>query len=178
MLAFFIPGYSQFDNLEKLIRRPPRARLKECRPCTHPDPYQQPRPWTIAIKFLTKSRPLSRPPPPAQVGTQSFWGMSPLCPPLPGKAVKLIFSTSPKTSSLRFNSAPVHRGWIFGIISHIHWSIAQLLYHGCSNASHSWIQSPHGPGAAVWNWASCHLSQGDWGTEYGRHWSEHSPSSY
>ena len=35
---------SQFDNLEKFIRRPPEARLKECRPCTHPDPYQQPCP--------------------------------------------------------------------------------------------------------------------------------------
>jgi len=32
----------KFDNLEKLIRRPTEARLKECRPCTYPDPYQQP----------------------------------------------------------------------------------------------------------------------------------------
>ena len=35
---------SQFDNLEKQrsIRRPSKARLKECGPRTHPDPYQQP----------------------------------------------------------------------------------------------------------------------------------------
>ena len=26
---------------QKLIRRPSEARLQECRPCTHPDPYQQ-----------------------------------------------------------------------------------------------------------------------------------------
>ena len=32
-----------------------------------------------------------------------------LCPPLPGKAIKLFFSTSPKTLSLRFDLAPVHR---------------------------------------------------------------------
>ena len=42
-------------------------------------------------------------------------GMSPLCPPLPGKAIKLSFSTSPKTLSLRFNSAPVQRGRAFSI---------------------------------------------------------------
>ena len=38
--------------------------------------------------------------------------MSPLCSPLPGKARKLFFSTSPKTLSPRFNSALVHRGWV------------------------------------------------------------------
>ena len=42
-------------------------------------------------------------------------GMSLLCPPLPGKAVKLFFSTSPKTLFPRFDSAPVHRGRDFGI---------------------------------------------------------------
>ena len=31
-------------------------------------------------------------------------------PPLPGKAIKLSFSTSPKTLSMRFSSAPVYRG--------------------------------------------------------------------
>ena len=36
-------------------RRPPEARVKECRSFSHPDPYQQPYPCTIAIKVLTKS---------------------------------------------------------------------------------------------------------------------------
>ena len=47
-----------------------------------------------------------------QVGTHSFEGISPLWPPLPGKAIKLFFSTSPKTLSLRFNSVSGYRGWI------------------------------------------------------------------
>ena len=44
-----------------------------------------------------------------RVGTLGREGISPLCPPLPGKAVKLSFSTSPKTLSLRFDLAPVYR---------------------------------------------------------------------
>ena len=44
-----------------------------------------------------------------QVGTLGLEGISLLCPPLPGKAVKLSFSTSPKTLSLRFDLASVHR---------------------------------------------------------------------
>ena len=67
--------------------RPPEARLKEWRPCTHPDPYQQLYPWIIVIKVLTKS---------PQVGTHSVEGMSPLCPPLLGKAIKLYFLLHPK----------------------------------------------------------------------------------
>ena len=50
-------------------------------------------------------------------------GMSPLCPPLPGKEIKLSFSTSPQTLSLKSNSAPVHRGWVLGITLN-----AQFLY--------------------------------------------------
>lgn len=33
-----------------------------------------------------------------------------LCSPLPGQTVKLFFSSSPKALSLKFDSAPVHRG--------------------------------------------------------------------
>ena len=47
-----------------------------------------------------------------QVGTHSFEGISPLWPPLPGKAIKLFFSTSPKTLSLRNNSVSGYRGQI------------------------------------------------------------------
>ena len=35
--------------------------------------------------------------------------MSPLCPPLPGKAIKLSFFISPKTLSPRFDLEPVYR---------------------------------------------------------------------
>ena len=42
-----------------------------------------------------------------QVGT--FEGISLLWPPLPGKAIKLSFSTSPKSLSPRFNLALVYR---------------------------------------------------------------------
>ena len=42
-------------------------------------------------------------------GTHSFGGRS-LLGPLPGKATKLFFSTSPKPLSPRFNLVPVHRG--------------------------------------------------------------------
>ena len=58
---------------EKLFRRPPEARLKESSPCTHPNPYQQTHPWTIAIKLLTKS---------SWVGTHSFEKHEPTVPPL------------------------------------------------------------------------------------------------
>ena len=98
---------SQFDKHKKLIRRPPEVRLKEGRPCTHPDPYQQPCPWTIAMKLLTKSPKLDT----------EFWEARACCvPPLPGKAIKLFFSTSSKTLSPRFNSALLHRGRVLGII--------------------------------------------------------------
>jgi len=33
-----------------------------------------------------------------------------LCPPFPGKAIKLFFLTHPKLLSPRFDSAPLHRG--------------------------------------------------------------------
>ena len=49
---------------------------------------------------------------PLQVGTLSFESVTALWPPLPGKAIKLFFSTSPKTLSLRFNSVSVYRGQI------------------------------------------------------------------
>ena len=49
---------------------------------------------------------------PLQVGTHSSEGIRPLQPPLPGKAIKLFFSTSPKTLSLIFNSVSGQRGQI------------------------------------------------------------------
>ena len=44
-----------------------------------------------------------------------FKGRSPLYPPLTGKAIKLLFSTSPQTLSLRLELAPVKRGRDFSI---------------------------------------------------------------
>ena len=44
-----------------------------------------------------------------EVGAHSLEAVTPLWPPLPGKAIKLFFSTSPTTLSLRFNSGHVHR---------------------------------------------------------------------
>ena len=45
----------------------------------------------------------------------SFQGQKPTVSPLSDKAIKLFSSTPPKTLSLRFNSTPVHRGWVFSI---------------------------------------------------------------
>ena len=49
---------------------------------------------------------------PLQGGTHSSEGTSPLWPPLPGKAIKLFFSTSSKTLSRCFCSALVNRGGV------------------------------------------------------------------
>ena len=50
---------------------------------------------------------------PLQVGTHSFEGISPPWSPLPGKAIKLFFSTSLKTLSPRINSVSGYRGQIW-----------------------------------------------------------------
>ena len=44
-----------------------------------------------------------------QAGIRGFGDMSPLCLPLPGKAIKLSFSTSPKTLSPSFDLPPMYR---------------------------------------------------------------------
>ena len=49
------------------------------------------------------------------MGRAVFKGRSPLCPPLPDKAIKLFFSTSPQTPCPRFNLASVQRGWMVSI---------------------------------------------------------------
>ena len=66
-------------------------------------------PWSLlATPLLDYKTPHKRP----RVGTHSSEGISLLCPPLPGKAIKLFFCTLPKTPSPRFNSVPVYRGQI------------------------------------------------------------------
>ena len=50
-----------------------------------------------------------------QVETRCFEGMSPLCSPLPGKAIKLSFSSSPKNSVSKVWFSGVKKSWAFGI---------------------------------------------------------------
>ena len=52
-----------------------------------------------------------------RIGTHSFKGRNLLCPPLPGKAIKLFVSTSSKTLSLRFDPALVHRRRVCSIMT-------------------------------------------------------------
>ena len=58
--------------------------------------------WTITIQRLTPTFRLE------QTGLRS---LAHCFPPLPGKAIKLLFSTSPKTVSLRFSSVSGHTGY-------------------------------------------------------------------
>lgn len=111
MSVFFIPEKNPWDQITGIREAHQEAtwrQFKVCRPCTHPDPYQQLFLWTIAIKPLTKF---------PQVGPRFLRGMNLLCSFLPGKAIELFCSTSPKTLSLWFNLVLVHRGWVFGNIT-------------------------------------------------------------
>ena len=120
------PPEARLKGPEKLIKiRRSELRLREWRPCTHPNlSCQQSCPWTIAIKLLIKS---------SLVGTHSFEGRSPLCPPLPDKAINLLFSTLPKILSQRFNSAPVYRGFVTSVtIRDFYWG---LVYGGWERVS-------------------------------------------
>ena len=57
----------------------------------------------------------SSPNPPRLGGTHRFQRQEPTVSQFPWLAIKLFFSTSPKTLSLRFDLTPVHRGQVFGI---------------------------------------------------------------
>ena len=63
------------------------VQIKEQQARTHPDPCQQLRVWTIAVKLLTKS---------SLVWTHSLEDVRPLWPLLPGKAIRLFFCISSK----------------------------------------------------------------------------------
>ena len=78
-------------------------------PLTHHQPirrmsmnYSGPPLWTITMRLLTTH---------SRAG-HSLTGISPPWLRLPGKAIKQFFSTSPKTLSPHFHSAPVNRGWV------------------------------------------------------------------
>jgi len=79
------------------------TRLSDCtdlRPSTHPHLVSNP---TLAVLLWNSSASSPR------LGITVFQDRNPLYPPLPEKAVKLFFSTSPKTLSLRFDSTPLYR---------------------------------------------------------------------
>ena len=61
-------------------------------------------PLNIAINLLSKS---------CYIETLCFWGQEPSVSPFGWQSNKVILSTSPKTLSLRFNLALVHRGQAF-----------------------------------------------------------------
>ena len=65
-----------------------------------------------------------------QSGTHRPKGMNLLCPPLPGKAIKLFLSTSPKTLSPRFNLALVYRGQI--LATFFPWSHGPVVFQGAA----------------------------------------------
>jgi len=57
---------------------------------------------------------------------------------LPDKAIKLFFSISPKTLSLRFDLAPVCRGWVFDINT-----IRSLLLYGADTTYYCVMPTRH-----------------------------------
>ena len=97
------PPEAKSKKPEKLIRR---GQIKGVQALHTPWYLLATLPWNHCYKTPQENLP---------VGTHSFRGMSLLCPPLPGKAINLFFSISPKTLSPRLDLAPVHRGWVFGI---------------------------------------------------------------
>ena len=64
--------------------------------------YSLPPLWTVSMRLLTT----------LSSAGHSLTGISLPWPPLPRKAIKRFFSTSPKTPSLHFYSASVNRGWV------------------------------------------------------------------
>ena len=83
---------------EKLIRRTPEARLKECRPCTHSNLISNPALEPIAIKLLTKA---------SWVGTHSFLGQEPAVSPFAWQSNKalLFYFTQNSVSEIWFGTS-------------------------------------------------------------------------
>lgn len=92
---------------QKLIRRPPEAWLKNTRPTYTmnliSNPALEPLLWTSS-------------PNPLRLGHTVFEGMSSLCPPLPGRAIKLFFLLQPKLYLQDSSSALVHRGRVLATV--------------------------------------------------------------
>ena len=94
--------------------------------------------WTITIKLLTIL---------SKWGHIVFWGRRSLCHPLPGKVIKLSFSTSPQTLFPRFDSALVYReaelsASIFQIVAAPAARVPKCGHHGAQPlASTKWLWS-------------------------------------
>lgn len=76
-------------KLKRERERITRGQIKGVQALHTPNAYQKLHPWTIIIETHSLF---------SGWGTQ-FWGMNPLHPPLAGKGIQLVFSTSPKTLS-------------------------------------------------------------------------------
>ena len=129
MPAFFRrPPKARLKEPEKLIKRLPKTRLKECRPCTHSNlaaalPLASLTQWTCIwasswrwwnlawcspwgcresgmAEQLNNNSPWTIAMKPNPSGWDTVLeGRSPLAPLLPGKVIKLFFSTSPQILS-------------------------------------------------------------------------------
>ena len=88
--------------------------LKQCGPCTRPEPYQQLHPWIP--RLLTTSAPSPAPP---RWGTH-LWGHWAAVAPFSGKAIQLFFSISPKIISWsrksRLAEAGGRRAWTWQLL--------------------------------------------------------------
>ena len=148
------PPEVRLKKLEKLIKSLPETRSKERRPCTHtliinsarrkwqPTPVLLPG-ESHGGRSLVGYRPRGRKESdtteqlhfthcyktPYQIlpgwDTQFESRGSP-CPLLPGKVIKLFFPAESKTLPPRFNSALVHRGYVFSISDNLNLITATL----------------------------------------------------
>ena len=89
-------------------------------------------PWTIAVKLLVIF---------SWVEHTVLRGMSPVCPPLPDKAIKLFFSTWPKSLTLRFDLELVHRDGVLVSLSVVQTKVFSLPWLPfsdipCPNSKH------------------------------------------
>ena len=95
------PSLSSKGQIQTLLtkggaaKKPSEANQRECSPWRHPNCVSNP---TLELLLWNPS------PNPPIWGFIVFQGRSLLWLPLPGKAIKLLFSTSPKALSLRFYS--------------------------------------------------------------------------
>ena len=90
-------------------KNPLRQDQRECSPWRHPKLVSNP---TLEPLLWNPS------PNPPRWGCIVFQGRSPLWPPLPDKAIKLLFSTSPKALSLKFYSHQCTEGKLSSSLGH------------------------------------------------------------
>jgi len=116
-------------NQRSTSRNHLRIKIKDCRPCTH---------FILLSNAILRSLLYNSSPNPPWLSHTVFKDRSSLCPSLPDKAIKLFFSISPKTLSLRFDLAPVCRGWVFDINT-----IRSLLLYGADTTYYCVMPTRH-----------------------------------